>query len=86
MKVYLFYRPRTESEFAAGNFLKLLESGHRPSPVKLVNVDTREGDSLARLYSIVRYPSVLVTGADGTQVKFWHGAVPLVDDLIPYLS
>lgn len=84
MKVYFFYRPRTEAEVAADNFLRLL--GRRAPSVNLIDVDTRRGDSLARLYSIVRYPSIVVAGADGVQIKLWHGVLPLVDDLRPYLG
>ncbi len=85
MNVYFFYRPNTESDAAITTFLKLLDDRQR-AKVKLVDVDTREGDDLGRLYSIMSYPSVLIASEDGRQVKFWHGRLPLVEDVAFYLT
>ena len=85
MKVYLFYRPNTESSMAVETFLKLLDDRRRVG-IKLVNVDTRPGDDLSRLYAIMRYPTVLVTSEDGQLVKFWHGSLPIIEDISFYLT
>lgn len=85
MKVYVFYRPQTESDMAVSTFLKLLDE-RQQAKVKLVDVNTRSGDDLSRLYSIMSYPSILVATEDGSQVKFWHGSLPLVEEVAFYLG
>lgn len=85
MKIYLFYRPDTESEIAADNFLKILTE-HQQTQIKLIDVQTREGSNMCQIYSVMSYPSVLVLTNDGRQIKFWHGEVPYSQDLAPYFS
>ena len=84
MKVYFFYRPRSESDVAIDNYRRLFSDRQQVSMI-LMDVDTREGDSLSRLYDIVSYPTVLVTTDDGQQVRLWHGNLPPTMELSPYL-
>ena len=85
MKTYLFYRSRTESEVAVSNYLKLFAERQKVS-MELMDVDGRQGDSLSRLYAIMSYPSVAVVTDDGQQVGLWHGKLPTVAELTPYLA
>ena len=85
MKVYFLYRSNTESDVAVDNFMRLL-NGRQQESVQRVDVDTRAGDDLSRLYSVMSYPTVLVATDDGRQVKLWHGSLPMVDELAVYLG
>lgn len=85
MQVYLFYRPQTESDVAVGNYLRLLPERLKAS-MNLTDVHTREGDNLARLYAIMRYPSVLVATDDGRQLQLWHGSLPAQTELVDFLN
>ena len=85
MRVYIFYRSNTESDVAVDNFLRLLHD-RQAAQVRRVDVDTRDGDDLSRLYSIMSYPSVLVVTDDGRQIKLWHGSLPMVAEITIYLN
>ena len=84
MKIHLFYRPQTEADLPIETFLKTL--GDSAAAIELVNVDTRDGDDLSRLYNIMSYPSLIVATADGLLVKFWHGELPPLSEIEPYLN
>lgn len=85
MKAYLFYRPNTDADLAISSFLQLLNPLQKDS-LQLVDIHTPDGDALSRLHDIVRYPTVLVTADDGSQIKLWHGELPFVEDVGIYLS
>ena len=85
MKVYIFYRANTESDVAADNFLRLFHD-RQAAQISRINVDTRDGDGLSRLYSIMSYPTVMVATDDGQQVRLWHGSLPLAAEVSLYLN
>ncbi|MEM6997682.1 MAG: hypothetical protein AAF413_02095 [Patescibacteria group bacterium] len=84
MRTRILYRSNTESEPAVVEFVKSLDRSDRDR-VELVDVNSRDGDGLARLYGIQKYPSVIVTAVDGTLVRSWFGGLPLVSDFTYYL-
>lgn len=83
MKIYLFYRPQVGMDLAIDTFLKLLD--RHKSKLQVINVDSRQGDQLSRLYDLMDYPSVVVVRDDGVQVESWQGKLPYLEDLNPYL-
>lgn len=53
--------------------------------IELMNIDTREGASMARVYDIVQYPAIMVLQNDGYMQQFWQGdALPLIDEVVSY--
>ncbi|MCY4010535.1 MAG: hypothetical protein OXF30_00485 [Candidatus Saccharibacteria bacterium] len=84
MKIYLFYRPQVGMDLAIDTFLKLLD--RHKSKLQVINVDSRQGDQLSRLYDLMDYPSVVVVRDDGVQVESWQGKLPYLEDLNPYLQ
>jgi hypothetical protein len=85
MKVSILYRP--DSEFA-----RLVEEYARDFKrnkgydLELVDLNTREGDGMAKLYDIMQYPSILVLRDDGQLVKNWTGEpLPLMSEVVSYL-
>ena len=66
-------------------FFKILGDQAEAAIIK-VNVETREGDNLSRLYSIMSYPSLVVATSEGVLVKFWHGELPTTSEIEPYLN
>lgn len=77
--VTIVYRPQSEHERAVLDFQRELVRAQVVT--KLVNVDSREGSAMARLYDIVRYPGVLITEDDGRILKSWQGELPTVSDV-----
>lgn len=53
----------------------------------MINVDGRDGSSLARLYDVMAYPAILVTRDGGELVASWQGTdLPLMDELAAYAN
>ena len=52
--------------------------------LQIVNIDTREGMTLASLYDIMAYPAIVVTSDVGGFIKSWQGQLPLMDELMSY--
>ncbi|MCY3804542.1 MAG: hypothetical protein OXF85_01590 [Candidatus Saccharibacteria bacterium] len=71
-------------DLAIDTFLKLLD--RHKSKLQVINVDSRQGDQLSRLYDLMDYPSVVVVRDDGVQVESWQGKLPYLEDLNPYLQ
>ena len=85
MKVYLFYRPNSAADIQIETFFKIL-GDNAEAGINKINVETRDGDNLSRLYNIMSYPSVVVATNDGSLVKFWHGELPTTSEVGPYLD
>lgn len=86
MKAIALYKPDSEFSRSVEEFAHDMAS-RTQFEVELINVDSRQGDSLARLYDIVQYPSVVVIRDDGQLVKSWSGVpLPLVNDVLGYLQ
>ena len=54
--------------------------------MEIVDPDTRDGERLARTYSVMEYPTILVLREGGEFVQEWRGAeLPRIDDVVAYL-
>ena len=87
MKIVVLYRPDSEHETKINSFVR--EFSSRASDVKqpeMINVNTRDGWSLASLYDVVQYPAILVLKDDGQLQKSFEGRqLPLVNEVVSYL-
>lgn len=79
MKALLFYRPNSEHERAVLEYLHdfVYRTGKE---LPTVDVDSKEGIDLCRLYSVVRYPTIIAIANDGQELQRWDG------DLLPQVS
>lgn len=85
MKAIILYKPQSEFSRVVEEFAHEFEA-RTPHKAELVDVDSRQGDALARLYDIVQYPSIIAVRDDGQLVKSWSGVpMPLVNDVEGYL-
>jgi hypothetical protein len=86
MKVFCLNRPNGEFDTPLAELNReLLRRINKELPV--VSVDTVEGDSLAKVYDITRYPAVIVTDDQGSLIHAWsEGALPLINELSYYLD
>lgn len=87
MKVMVFYRPDSEHARKVTSYIEDLERQRRieKDDIELVDLDTREGASLASIYDIVAYPGVAVVDNSGAFIKMWSGELPLQNELMSYL-
>lgn len=86
MRMVVLYHPK--SDHAA----RVLDYAHdykrfRGREMKLVSLETKDGDKLARLYDVIRYPAILVLDKDGRLLRLWQGGLlPRMNDLDTYLQ
>ena len=85
MKACILYRPKSE-------FARMVEDYARDFKrtkaldIELIDLNTREGDSKAKLYDIVRYPCLMIVQENGQLIKNWQGEnFPLMNELAVYL-
>jgi len=85
MKVVVIYRPSSDHARIVDEFIENFRSRVSEQRIDVVNIDTREGNSMATLYDIVQYPGVLVLRSDGALQKAWQGLeLPLIDEVQSY--
>lgn len=85
MRGIIFYRRGTESDSKASNFKRDFEH-FTSKKIELLDVDTREGATLAKLYDMVSYPAVIALDDDGKLRSAWQGDnMPRIDDVSGYL-
>jgi thiol-disulfide isomerase/thioredoxin len=87
MKVLVFYRPNSEHARKIEEFLHDLQHQHDvdQGSLKVLDVDSREGISLAAIYDIVDSPAIVVTDNTGGYVQSWVGSeLPLMRDVAAY--
>ena len=77
--VTILYRPDSEHERPVMEFQR--ELAKNQVITQLVNVDSRDGTALAKLYDIVRYPGVLLIEQDGRLRQAWSGELPTLSDI-----
>jgi hypothetical protein len=84
MKVVVLYRPKTEQEGRALDYARDYKQ-LKNRELKLISLDTVEGDDMAKLYDITQYPAVLAVKDDGQLQQMWQGDnLPLMNELDYY--
>jgi thioredoxin-related protein len=87
MKVLVLYRPNSEHARTVEIFLHDLQKQHDvdQSSLQILDVDSREGIELARIYDIMSTPAIVVTDNSGGYVYSWVGEeLPLMRDVAAY--
>lgn len=85
MRVVIIWRDNEDYSRAVIEFMHDVE--HRIGKVpESYSPDSPEGESIARSYDIVEYPSILAINDDGKMVQLWRGTMmPKIDDVAYYL-
>lgn len=87
MKVVVVYRSNSEHGRKTEEFIRDFSRRYPNHDLEALNIDSREGDALARLYDITTYPGILVVRDDGTASMVWQGEnLPLIDEVVGYLQ
>ena len=85
MKVVILYRPNSEHARLIEEFIHDYKGRNADTKLEVVNIDSREGATVASLYDVVQYPAILVVQNDGYAQKIWQGeALPLMNEVIAY--
>lgn len=80
--ITILYRPGSEHERQVQEFQS--ELARNQVIVRLVNVDSREGSTLAQLYDVMEYPAIVAHEDDGRVIDTWAGKFPQVSELSYY--
>jgi hypothetical protein len=84
MKVVVLYRPESEYSRIVETFIHDFQEQHQ-AQLDVINVDTRDGVSMALLYDVARYPAILALREDGSLIKSWEGEeLPMMDEVAYY--
>jgi len=85
MKVVILYRPSSDHGRIVDEYVEDFRSRVADQKLEVLNIDSREGNSVATLYDIVQYPAIIVMRSDGTMQKEWQGNdLPLIDEVQSY--
>ncbi|QQS19281.1 hypothetical protein IPL85_03260 [Candidatus Saccharibacteria bacterium] len=87
MKVFVLYKPNTEHARKVEEFLHDLRRQHDvdQSSLQTIDVDSREGIELSKIYDIMMTPAIVVTDNAGGYIHSWVGAeLPLMRDVAAY--
>lgn len=87
MKLLVLYRPNSEHARRLEMFMHDLQKQHdvSQSSIRIVDVDSREGIELARIYDTMTSPAIVVTDNDGGYVQGWVGEnLPLMQEVAAY--
>ena len=81
----VLYRSKSEHGTAVEEYVREFER-RTSRKLELLEIDTVEGEALAKLYDITRYPAVVATSDDGKLQRMWLGEhLPLMNDVTGYL-
>ena len=85
MKVVVLYRPESEFARVTEEFIHDFQRLSDAQRLEILNIDTREGSTMAAIYDVMQYPAVLVIAPDGSLHKSWEGEnLPLIDEVVAY--
>ena len=86
MKALVLYHQQSEFARAVEEYAHDFEH-QKGKAIELISLETKEGANLASLYSIVRYPALLVCQDNNDPVKHWEGEpLPLMNEVAGYLN
>jgi len=84
MKVVVLYRSKSEHGTPVEEYIREFER-RTSRKLETVEIDTKEGWSLAELYGITRYPAIIATSDDGKLQNMWQGEpLPLINEVMGY--
>lgn len=85
MKAIFLYHPKSAEARIVEEFANDF-SRRNSKAIELLSLETREGASMATMYDIVQYPTLMVLSGDGQLQKAWvGGTMPMMDEVSAYL-
>jgi hypothetical protein len=87
MKVLVLYQPKSDHARLIEEYIREYKSRSPSVQVQVLSLDSKEGDSMAKLYGIMQYPAILVLQNDGSMQHLWEGKdLPLIDEVVSYAA
>lgn len=83
MTITIMYRKDSEMYRPVQEFIELARRKYPSKDIEEIELDTREGAELARIYDIDVYPGIVVKSDSGSVLGTWKGMpLPLVDEVV----
>lgn len=76
MKAMIFYRPNSEHTRLVEEYARDF-ARHTGKDLPMIDVDTRDGASMAETYEIMKFPTILAIDDEGKMLQMWS------DDMLP---
>ncbi len=87
MRVVIVYKRDTDYGREVEEWVHELRRRDKNGRIEEINPETKDGDSFARAYEIMEYPSVMALDNQGRVLASWHGLpLPRLDETSYYLQ
>lgn len=87
MRIVVLTKDGYDYSSAVDDFVAELRGRFGEEAVEMLDPDTFEGDSFARIQGIIQYPAVVAVDGNGTGAVQWTGMpLPSLDEVIYYLN
>jgi hypothetical protein len=85
MKTLLLYRPNSEHERQALDYLRdfTMQTG---KTLPTLDPDSREGVEMCRLYDIMEFPAIIALDGEGHVQGVWTGTLPTYGEVSYYVT
>lgn len=85
MRILILYRPDSEHGRRVEEFAENFRRHSRDHRLEVLDIDSRDGWSLASLYDVIQYPALLALTDDGQLLRSWQGeSLPLINEVAYY--
>ena len=82
MRIVILYHPESDHSRIVEEYVHDFTHQDPDVSVEALSIDTRDGATMATVYDIVAYPSMLALREDGSLAKAWQGLpLPLMNDV-----
>lgn len=86
MRTILFYRPNSEQERQALDYMRDL-AAQTGKKIPTMDPDSPTGAEICKLYDVMQFPAILVTDDDGAMQNLWTGEnLPTFSEVSYYLD
>jgi hypothetical protein len=86
MKTVLIYRPNSETERRALDYIREFTAQTRKT-LQTLDPDSPEGADFCRLYEVMEYPAIVVTDDEGHMQNMWMSdQLPTYSELSYYVA
>ncbi len=83
MTITIMYRSNSEMYRPVKEFIELTNRRYPGKEIEEIELDSREGSELAKLYNIDVYPGIVVKSDSGSVLGTWKGLpMPLIDEVV----
>jgi hypothetical protein len=86
MRIVALYHPKSDHGGRVEDYAHEYHMRRPDREIELLSIDTKPGWEMAKLYDVVRYPSILAIENDGHMAAMWQNEqLPLMNEIDSYV-